>query len=146
MKSHGVISSPHEQNDCHFTDDKFKHIFINQKFYILIWISLKFVPVGPIVNNASEDGLDNGLALNRWQAIILTNADLIHWCIYVALGGDELRKFSIYTSTRISSAPYISPERQGRLSWIAHKPYKFIDNKADILNHSVKSAISNHWK
>ena len=24
------------------------------------------------------------------QAIIWTNADLIHWCIYVALGGDEL--------------------------------------------------------
>ena len=27
---------------------------------------------------------------NRWQAIIWTNADLIHWHIYVALGGDEL--------------------------------------------------------
>ena len=27
---------------------------------------------------------------NRRQAIIWTNADLIHWCIYVALGGDEL--------------------------------------------------------
>ena len=27
---------------------------------------------------------------NRRQAIILTNADSIHWCIYAALGGDEL--------------------------------------------------------
>ena len=35
-------------------------------------------------------GLDNGLALNRHQAIIWTNADPVHWCIYVALGGDEL--------------------------------------------------------
>ena len=35
-------------------------------------------------------GLDNGLALNRWQAIILNNADPIHWCMYVALSGDEL--------------------------------------------------------
>ena len=34
--------------------------------------------------------LDNGLALNRWQAVIWINADLIHWCIYAALGGDEL--------------------------------------------------------
>ena len=28
--------------------------------------------------------------LNRRQDIIWTNADLIHWCIYAALGGDEL--------------------------------------------------------
>ena len=30
-------------------------------------------------------GLDNGLARNKWQAIIWTNADRIHWRIYVAL-------------------------------------------------------------
>ena len=30
-------------------------------------------------------GLDNGLAPNRRQAIIWTNADLIHWCIYAAV-------------------------------------------------------------
>ena len=35
-------------------------------------------------------GLDNGLAPNRRQAIIWTNADMIHWRIYAALGGDEL--------------------------------------------------------
>ena len=34
--------------------------------------------------------LDNGLARNRWQAIIWTNADLIHWRIDAAPGGDEL--------------------------------------------------------
>ena len=27
---------------------------------------------------------------NRWQSIIWTNANKIHWHIYVALGGDEL--------------------------------------------------------
>ena len=27
--------------------------------------------------------------MNKGHAIIWTNADLIHWCIYVALGGDE---------------------------------------------------------
>ena len=32
-------------------------------------------------------GLDNGLALNRRQAMIWTNADSIHWRIYKALGG-----------------------------------------------------------
>ena len=34
--------------------------------------------------------LDNGLVQNRPRAIIWTNADPIHWCIYVAPGGDEL--------------------------------------------------------
>ena len=33
-------------------------------------------------------GLDNGLAPNRRQAIIWTNAYLIHWRIYAAIGGD----------------------------------------------------------
>ena len=35
-------------------------------------------------------GLDNGLAPNGQQAIIWTNTDLIHWCIYAVLGEDEL--------------------------------------------------------
>ena len=30
-----------------------------------------------------------GLVPNRRQAIIWTNADAVHLCIYVALGGDE---------------------------------------------------------
>ena len=34
--------------------------------------------------------LDNDLALNRQEGSIWTNADPIHWCIYIALGGDEL--------------------------------------------------------
>ena len=38
----------------------------------------------------SSIGLDNGLAPNRRQAIIWTNADPIHWRIYAVLGGDEL--------------------------------------------------------
>ena len=38
----------------------------------------------------SSIGLDNSLAPNRRQAIIWTNADLIHWRIYAALGIVEL--------------------------------------------------------
>ena len=30
-------------------------------------------------------------APNRWQAIIWTNADPVHWRLYAALGGDELK-------------------------------------------------------
>ena len=38
----------------------------------------------------SSIGSDNGLAPNRWQVIIWTNADLVRQRIYVALGKDEL--------------------------------------------------------
>ena len=52
-------------------------------------MSLKFVFEGPIDKKPSI-GLDKGLAPNRRQAIILTNADPIHWRIYAALVGDEI--------------------------------------------------------
>ena len=59
----------------------FRCIFVNEKFYILIKISLSFVPKGPIYNNP---------ALPVWHhAIIWTDVDPIHRRIYAALGGDE---------------------------------------------------------
>ena len=62
---------------------------MNEKFCILIKISLKCVPKGPI-NNKPSIGLDNGLAPNRRQAIIWTNDNPIHWRICAAQGVDEL--------------------------------------------------------
>ena len=38
------------QNGSHFADDVFKGIFLNENIWILIKISLKFVPDGPIGN------------------------------------------------------------------------------------------------
>ena len=43
-----VNSSPPQQNGRHFLDNIAKCIFINEKFCILIWISLEFVLIGPI--------------------------------------------------------------------------------------------------
>ena len=57
---------PSGQNGRHFTDDIFICIFVNESFYILIKISLKFVPEGPIDNNPWFR--DNGLVPNRRQA------------------------------------------------------------------------------
>ena len=45
-----VNSSPPGQNGRHFADDIFRFIFVNEKIFILIKISLKFVPKGPIDN------------------------------------------------------------------------------------------------
>ena len=39
------------QNGCHFADDIFKCIFLNENVSIPIKISMKFVPKGPIKNN-----------------------------------------------------------------------------------------------
>ena len=44
-------SSPPGQNGRHFSDDISRCIFVNEKFCILIKISLSFVPKGPIDNN-----------------------------------------------------------------------------------------------
>ena len=44
---------PPEQNGHHFTDDIVECIFTNKKFCILIRISPKVVPKGPIDNNAA---------------------------------------------------------------------------------------------
>ena len=41
------------QNGCHFADNIFKYIFMNEKFCILIRISLKFVPKGLISNKSA---------------------------------------------------------------------------------------------
>ena len=38
------------QNGRHFPDDIFKRVFLNEKLWISIRISLKFVPKGPITN------------------------------------------------------------------------------------------------
>ena len=46
-----INSSPPGQNGRHFADNIFRCIFVNEKFCILIIISLKFVPKGPIDNN-----------------------------------------------------------------------------------------------
>ena len=63
--------------------DIFNHIFMNEKFCILIQISLKFVRKSVINNKAA---LVHVMAWRRsW-----TNVDPVHWRIYAALGGDEL--------------------------------------------------------
>ena len=89
-----VNSSLPGQNGCHFADNIFKCIFVNEKFCILIQISLKFVLKGEIDNKSALVQVF-GLAPNRWQAITWTNVDPVHWHIYVALGADELTNWPL---------------------------------------------------
>ena len=70
--------SPHWTKWPPFRRRHFRCISLKEKFHILIKISLKFVPKGPIDSDVSF-GLDNGLAPNRRQAIILTHICCIRW-------------------------------------------------------------------
>ena len=51
MNSIIISSSLPGQNGRHFADDIFGCIFLNEKFWILIKNSLKFIPKGLIDNN-----------------------------------------------------------------------------------------------
>ena len=68
-------------------------------------------------------GLDNGLAPNRRQAIIWTNADPIHGLTFAALGGDELNHWGRATHicvgnlTTIGSDNGLSPGRCQSIIW-----------------------------
>ena len=48
-----INSSPPGQNGRHFADNVFRCIFVNEKFFIMIKFSLKFVPKGQIDNNTA---------------------------------------------------------------------------------------------
>ena len=52
--SHSTKSTSTRQNGGHFIDDIFKWIFMNEKFCILIQISPKFVPKGPVDKKTAQ--------------------------------------------------------------------------------------------
>ena len=107
-------SSPLDKMATVLADDNFKCIFLNKNYGILICISLKFVPRSPIDN---KPALIQITTPNKPQAITWTNADPVHWCIYAALGGDELSTQSngilLYTMLL-----YISPNTKLTLLWM----------------------------
>ena len=51
LQYHAKCRSTSRQNGCHFADDLFKCVFLNENVWIAIWISPKFVPKGSINNN-----------------------------------------------------------------------------------------------
>ena len=70
------------QNGRHFPDDIFKYILLNENVWILLKISLKFVPKGPIDNISS---LIQIMAWRRWGDKPLSEAMvfslLTHICV-----------------------------------------------------------------
>ena len=63
----------------------FSDAFSWMKSFVL-WLKFHWSLFVRVQLTITQHCLDNGLAPNRPQAIILTNYDIIQWCIYVALG------------------------------------------------------------
>ena len=80
-------SSPPRQNGHHFADNIFKCIFVNENFYILNKISLKFVPKGPM----DDPALVKIMAWHQIGDKPLSGPCWPNYLTYIwALGGDEL--------------------------------------------------------
>ena len=75
------------QNGCHFSDDIFKWIFLNENVWISINISLKFVPRGPINNIPIYSDQASSHYLNQWW--------LDYPRIYASLGLTELTHWDL---------------------------------------------------
>ena len=67
------------QYSCHFADNIFKCIFLNEIIWIFIKISLNFVPKGRINNIPALVQI----MVWRWWGIIWTNDGLVYWCIII---------------------------------------------------------------
>ena len=76
------------QDGCHFPDDIIKCIFLKENAWILLKISLNFVPKGSINNIPSSD---DGLAPIRRQDIFWTDDGPVNRCICASLGLNELK-------------------------------------------------------
>ena len=57
---------------------------------VVFWLQFHWSLFLRVQLTITQHCLDNGLAPNRRQAIIWTNADSLRWRIYAALVGDEL--------------------------------------------------------
>ena len=82
--------------------------FQNQCTCILIQISPKFVPKGPINVSIS---LDDGLALNRLQTIIWTSDGIVYWQKCASLSLNILVNYALDWGTFYLQLPIFNPLR-----------------------------------
>ena len=78
-------------NGHHFPDDIFKYIFLNDNVCILIKISLKFIPKGPI-NNISA--LVQMMAWRRPSDKPLSEPMMVHLLMHICITWPQWAKFA----------------------------------------------------
>ena len=69
---------------CHFTADIFKVIFLNKNCYILIKISMKFIPKCPSKNNPAL------IQIMAWHQTHNEHNELTHWGLVTPYGDRDL--------------------------------------------------------
>ena len=100
------------QNECHFADDTFKHIFLNKNHRILIKNSLKFVPKGPINNTPAlvqimawrrpgDKPLSEPMIVSLSMHIRVTRPQWVNddpdlYCHFMSLGHNDLEQLCVY--------------------------------------------------
>ena len=95
-------------------------------------------------------GSDNGLMLNRQQAIIWTN-DMFYWCMYVSLGLNQLKsahreicKFHIIKGNTVSS-PQRSRDLCTQKSWWHHDMETLSALLALCAGNPCRQSRAYHW-
>ena len=71
---------------------------------LVIWLKFHWSCAEGCNWKLPSTGLDSDLAPSRRQTIIWTDAVLIDWRIYVALGGDELNQIQIQIQIQIQTS------------------------------------------
>ena len=74
------------------------HFQVHFLEWLILNFKTNFIEICSFGSNWQYGGIgaDNGLALNRRQAIIWTNVDMLYWRIYASLGLNELTHWHIY--------------------------------------------------
>ena len=89
------------QDGCHFPDDIFRHIFLNENAWILNNILLKFVPKGPINNIPAL------VQIMAWRCQVTSHCLnqwwLVYWGIYASVSLNELSKVGLSVKTYFKS-------------------------------------------
>ena len=110
------------QNGCHFTDDIFKCIFLNENVSILIKMSLKFIPEGPINNipalvqimawrRPGDRPLSESMVFSLLMHICVTQCQWVNWSLdflYARLKNGRIMPWQC-PSVRLSVCPSVRP-------------------------------------
>ena len=107
-----------KQNSHHSTDDIFKRIFMNEKFCILIKISLKFVPEGS-VNNIPA--LDQIMAWRRPGDKPLSEPMMVRLLTYICISRPQWDIWHISWNNLKHIADNISQCQQSHLNPHKHE-------------------------
>ena len=150
------------QSGHQFADHVFKCFFLNANFQMSNKIPLKYVPRGVLDNNVSI-GSNDGLASNRWQAIIWSNDDPVHWHIYASSGLNELTHWgqcydllSLHMTRAVVACVVIrlfqgpthtTSSRCLVVLWTIHTPWNLLEIHSDIKQKRKKKPTHNalHW-